>query len=219
MKLVDDEVVLYALIKDEYKNLLAEDSKFWIEDVSVDIDRIENPSAILGGAFVKLLRGRSEKMSDKFYISHNEPVPTANEQGLRVVVRASKLSSLKVGSPVFYRQIQIGSVEAYRLSEDSKNIEMKLFIQECYSYLVRTNSIFYNATAMGMDVSLFGVKVRTETVATMIKGGITMVTPNEPEQKAEELHEFKLYNEPKEEWLNYSPELINDIATCKQGDI
>jgi len=216
MKLVDDEVILSALIKDEYKNLLVDDSKFWIEDVAINIDSIENPSAILSGAFIKLLRGRSKNKTNKFFISHKKPVATANKKGLRVIATASKLSSLKVGSPIFYRQIKIGSVEAFKLTQDSSGIELKLFIDECYTYLVRNNSIFYNATAMGMDVSLFGIKISTETVSTMIKGGITMVVPDDADIKAEELHEFKLYDAPKEDWLQYAPKLTNDMSTCRE---
>ena len=216
MKLVDDEVILKALIKEEYKDLLAKDTKFWIEDVSIGMDGMKNSSAILSGAFIKLLRGHKDIKSYKFNISKTPPVATINKKGLRVVVYASRLSSLKIGSPVFYRQIKIGSVEAYKLSDNSKDVELKLFIDECYSYLVRNNSIFYNATALGMDISLFGVKIKTETLATMIKGGITMVTPDTPEEKAQELEEFKLYDEVEEDWLKYKAELINDVSTCRE---
>jgi len=218
MKLVDDEIVLDALIIKKYKNLLAKDSIFWIEDISININNIKNPSAIISGAFVKLLKGKSTEISNKFYINHTAPVSTVKKEGLRVVVKASKLSSLTIGSPVFYRQIKIGSVEAYRLSEDSKGVELKLFIDKCYTYLIRKNSIFYNATAIGMDISLFGVKISTETISTMINGGITMVVPNIPEEKVEELYEFKLYDKPEEDWLDYTPELINNMSTCR-GEI
>jgi len=215
-KLVDEEIVVTAIIKDEHKNLLAQDSIFWVEDVKVSLDGIKNPSSILSGAFIKVLKGQSTQKAKRFPLSVNEPVATLNQKGLRVLVTGSKLSSLKIGSPVFYRQIKIGSVEAYSLSHDSKGVDLKLFIDECYSYLVRENSIFYNATAMGMDVSLFGVKISTETISTMINGGITMVTPDDANAKAQEFEHYKLYNTPQEEWLEYAPELINNMSTCRE---
>lgn len=210
LKLVDDEIIINALIKEEHKNLLVKDSIFWIEDVKVSLDGVKNVSSIVSGAFIKVLKGTSEVLSDNFFLSTTQPVKTLNKKGLRVVVTGSKLSSLKVDSPVFYRQIKIGSVESYKLSDDAKGVELRLFIDKNYAYLVRKNSIFYNATAMGMDVSLFGVKISTETVSTMLNGGISMVTPDEVEDIAKNEQRFKLYDAPEEDWLEYSPTLIKD---------
>ena len=216
MKLIGDEVVIDALIKEEHKNMLVSDSVFWVEDVTINIDKIENPSAILSGAFIKILKGKSEITASKFALSKVAPVATMEKEGLRVLVTGTKLSSLKVGSPVFYRQVKIGSIEKVSLSKNSKGVDLKLYIDKCYSYLVRQNSIFYNATAIGMDISLFGVKISTETISTMINGGITMVVPDDFLDKAEENRNFKLYNDPDEDWLEYEPELYNDNLTCEK---
>ena len=87
---------------------------------------------------------------------------------------------------------------------------MRLYIDDDFSYLVRRNSIFYNATAMGMDVSLFGVKLSTETLSTIIHGGITMVVPDKPQSLAREMERFTLHSEAEEEWLEYKPVLVRD---------
>jgi len=214
MKLVDDNVEVTALIDEEYSSLLVEDSLFWIEDVSFNIERVKNLSTVLSGAFIKVQKGQSETKANRFFLFDEAPVPTLNKKGLRVIVTGSRLSSLKVGSPVFYRQIKIGSIEGFRLNANAKGVEMKLFIDECYRYLVRENSIFYNATAIGMDVSLFGVKVSTETISTMINGGITMVTPDDPLDEAQDRQQFKLYDAPEEKWLEFSPELLHERRSC-----
>jgi len=219
VKLVEDKLVYEALLDEAYSYLLADDSKFWVEGLVIDIDQIKNPSALITGAFVEVMKGSSIHKSDTFMLEEVAPASTINEEGLRVLVTASKRSSLTIGSPVFYRQIKIGSIEAYSLSSDSKGVDMRLFIDPCYQYLVRENSIFYNATAIGMDVSLFGVKVSTETISTMIQGGITMVTPDEPLSKAKPMQNFKLYNEPDEDWLEYEPELLNDNAQCQVSGV
>jgi len=216
-RLKEDKLIYEVLIDEKYSYVLVDDSQFWIEDFEVDINKVRNTSALLTGAFVKVMKGRNSKTVSSFDLALKAPAKTLNKEGLRVKVKAQKLSSLKVGSPVFYRQIKIGSIEDYALSKDSKGVDLRLFIDPCYSYLVREDSLFYNATAMGMDVSLFGVKISTETISTMIHGGISMVTPENPSTPALSMHEFKLHNEPKEKWLEYNPELFNDNSSCTLG--
>ena len=215
LKLVDDEVIVSAIVKEEHQNLLMLDTIFWVEDVAISIDHIKNPSAILSGAFIKLQKGSSTQTARKFSLSNTAPIATLNQKGLRALVTGKKLGSLKIGSPIFYRQIQIGSVEGIRLSDNAKGVELKLYIDKCYSYLVRKNSIFYNAGAIGVDVSLLGVKISTETVSTMINGGIAMVTPDDAEEKAVDNMKYELFVDPEEDWLEYAPELINDDLSCK----
>ena len=215
VNLVNDTLLFMALIDDKYSNILAEDSKFWIEDFEFNIDKVKNPAAILTGAFLKTAKGRSPIKATHFTILENPPADTINKEGLRIVVKGERLSSLKIGAPIFYRQIKIGSLEYYKLSNDSTGVEMRLFIDPKYKYLVRRNSIFYNATAIGMDVNVFGVKLSTETLATMIHGGITMVVPDKPLGLAREMERYILHAEADDDWLDYQPILIKDNAIYK----
>ncbi len=128
-----------------------------------------------------------------------------NSDGLRVVVTAKQKSSLKENSPVFYRQFQIGVVEKYKLSEDGTNVKLQLYIDREFKNLVRENSIFYNATAFGMEINLLGVKISTETLETLLTGGISLVTPTQYKERAKEMSTFPLYEDVQEEWLQWNP--------------
>ena len=178
--------------------------------MSLILTKLRNPAAIVTGAFIKVNKGLRPDSLSHFELLKSAPADTINKEGLRVVLKGERLSSLGVGSPVFYRQIKIGSIEAFKLSTDSTGVEMRLFIDPEFSYLVRRNSIFYNATAMGMDVSLFGVKLSTETLSTIIHGGITMVVPDKPQSLAREMERFQLFNEADEDWLEYKPVIVKE---------
>lgn len=128
-----------------------------------------------------------------------------NDKGLRIVVLAKSKSSLKENSPVLYRQLQIGVVENYKLSDDGTRVELQLYIDEKFKHLIRTNSVFYNATAFGMKINLLGVKINTETLETLLTGGISLVTPTEYKEKAEDKMRFELYDDVQEEWLDWNP--------------
>ncbi len=215
MRLEGDSVNAIALVNTEYTALFTKDALLWIEDLKVGLEGVKNASSLLNGPFLELMPGRSDELGDHFFVSATAPAATIHQEGLRVVVSGKRLSSLKVGSSLFYRQLKIGSVEQFRLSDDATRVELMLYIDRCYAYLVRQNSVFYNSTAMGMEVDVFGVKVTTETVDTMIKGGISLVTPDDAMARAEEMRTFTLYDEPAESWLDWSPSLQNDEAMCE----
>src|SRR3546814_11213903 len=86
-------------------------------------------------------------------------------------------SSLNRGSPVFYKQIQVGQVKSYLLSEDQSTVEIKIYIEPTYASLVRKHTRFWNASGISIDANLSGVKVRSESLASIVAGGIEFATP------------------------------------------
>lgn len=49
---------------------------------------------------------------------------------------------------MFYKQIQVGRVKSYRLSEDQSTVEVKVFIEPAYASLVRKHTRFWNASGV-----------------------------------------------------------------------
>jgi len=124
-------------------------------------------------------------------------------------MRAHELGSLTSGSPVLYRQIEVGQVEEHKLAEDSKGVDVNLYIFEKYAGLVRTTSRFWNAGGVTVTGSLSGLKVRTESLRTLLAGGVAFATPDNKKmgKPVSEGAVFKLYDEPKDKWLKWKPEI------------
>ena len=212
--LKENHIEVKALVQNQYEYLFVEDTKVWVEGFELGLGGVKNSSSLISGAFITLKKGDSTQLAKAFSIE-NKPLHVDATKGLRIVLEATKRSSLKVGSPLFFRQIKIGSIESVSLKDDSSSVEIALFVEECYSYLIRENSIFYNAGAIGVDVNLLGVKISTETVETMISGGIAVVTPDEFGREAKDMMLFKLFNKPDEAWLEYAPSLENNNSNCQ----
>ena len=154
---------------------MREDSRIALSDFKVDFEGIENASALLGGASLHVKPGDSEKTGSVYRLSDIIKHERELREGLRIVVSADRKSSLKVGSPLYYRQIPIGDVEQFRLSDNATQVEFSLYIEPCYAHLIRSDSRFYNAAALGMEIGLGGLKVKTETLETMIAGSYNFV--------------------------------------------
>jgi paraquat-inducible protein B len=194
------------LIQKAYTRLLRPDSKIWLKTFQADLEGVKNTDTLLKGPALVITPGRAEGREHSFLLS-SPPPPTYGKPGLRVTLEGDRLSSLSPGAPVYYRQVPIGSVESYRLSDDGKYVRIGIYIEPRYAHLVRQKSRFYIAGALGMDVGLTGIKIKTETLETLIRGGIGLAVPEKPGPVAEEGTLFRLYNEPKKKWLAWRPGL------------
>ena len=204
----DNMIMAKVDILKTHKKLLRKDTVFYLNNFNFSLSKIENPKAALFGPDITIIAGKSNIKRNKFTLLEYKPLKGFNKNGLRVIVNASLKSSLKENSPVYYRQLQIGSIEKYKLSKDSRHIKLQLLIDEKYKYLVRDNSIFYNAGAIGLDLYLFGAKLKTETLETLINGGISMVTPTKYGKESKNMQEFKLEEDLDDDWLDWNPQIF-----------
>jgi len=202
------EVVFGAEVEKRYGYLVKSDTIFWISNFEMSPNGVKNVQNAIFGNYISLLPGFSDTSSKEFSLKKEKPSMLLYSEGKRISLKGSRRSSLSIGSPVYYRQIKIGEVLEFMLSKESNGVEFLVLIEPKYSYLVRENSVFYNSTALGFDVDLFGAKMRTETLETMISGGISMVVPDTPLKEADNMFNFTLYDEPRDEWLKWAPVII-----------
>ncbi len=207
VELLDDGIKTILEIDKKYKKLFNTNSIIYLNKFEMSLDGVKNAKSAVFGPSISVTSSEGGEFKNSFVLKEDKFKPSYKKEGLSVVLNASRKSSLKMGSPVYYRQLQIGWVDSFELSKDAKFVNITAFIEKKYKHLVRKNSIFYNATAFGMDISLFGVKVETETVETMLRGGIVLITPEDYTAQAVDGDVFVLELESDSEWLEYSPSI------------
>jgi paraquat-inducible protein B len=132
----------------------------------------------------------------------------ARYSGLRVVLVAPRKGSLSTGSPVHYRGEVVGEVGDVRFSPDARNVEADAWIESRYATLVRSNTRFWNSSGIDVDAGLrSGVKIRTESMAAIMTGGVSFATPDPPGTEVLAGSRFTLADEPDPRWLRWSPSL------------
>ncbi len=128
--------------------------------------------------------------------------------GLRVVLVAPRQGSLSPGAPVYYRDRLVGELGEIRFSADARNIEADAWIDKRYATLVRGNTRFWNASGITVDAGITkGVKIRTQSFEAMMTGGVSFATPDKATAPAGAGARFTLHEEPKKDWLKWSPSL------------
>uniref|UniRef100_UPI003568CB2A MlaD family protein n=1 Tax=Neptunomonas sp. TaxID=1971898 RepID=UPI003568CB2A len=142
----------------------------------IRLSGIEHPEGLLTGNYIEALSGDGPA-TFSFSGSHKAPI-FQNKNGLNLIIRTPALGSLFKGSPIFYRQVPVGVVTGYDLTNNGENVEIYVNIQPEYALFVRSNSQFRNVSGVKMDISLFGgVKVNADSLETMIGGGLSFTSP------------------------------------------
>jgi paraquat-inducible protein B len=157
------------------KNLLRKATQFWLVKPEVSLSGVSGLDTILGGSYISFKSGKGSLT--KHFKALDSPPSIKTDKGLIVSVKAPELGSVSIGSPLLYHQIEVGQVISYRLSKSGENIIIDLFIDEQYKKLVRKQSRFYQASGVSIKGGISGLDIRTESLSSIIKGGIAFFTP------------------------------------------
>jgi len=113
--------------------------------------------------------------------------------GLHLVLTADQLGSLDVGSPVLYRQVKVGSVQSYQFSRDKRSVVVGVHIEPPYAELVNASTRFWNASGVTVNGGLSGIQVRSESLQSLLAGGIAFDTPDPQAALTQRIPRFVLH--------------------------
>ncbi len=155
---------------------LRSNTRFWLVKPSVSLAGITGLETLVSGNYIAVSPGDGEE-TRRFVALTEQPPLSDSVPGLHLTLKAERLGSINRDSPVFYKQIQVGRVKSYRLGEDQSTVEIQIYIQPEFASLVRKHTRFWNASGVTIDAGLSGVKVRTESLTSIVAGGIAFATP------------------------------------------
>jgi paraquat-inducible protein B len=166
------KVVVTARIHRDAREYLVEDTRFWVVRPRFAGGSISGLGTLVSGAYISVDIGRSSVERRNFEGLEVPPIVTADLPGREFVLHAEDIGSLSVGSTVFYRHISAGQVVAYSLNPGGASVTIKVFVYKPYDSYVTTNTRFWQASGIDMSVGSDGVKLRTESLASILEGGV-----------------------------------------------
>ena len=171
------KVVVKAKIAKHAAGLMIDDAKFWVVEPRISISGVSGLSTLLSGNYIGFQAGKSlEDRRD--FIGLDVPPTITDQPGRRFVLKANTLGSLGIGSPVYYRRLNVGQVAAYNLTADGKSVEVTVFVDAPYDKYVTADTRFWSVSGISVSVGADGVEVRTESLAALIAGGVAFDTPD-----------------------------------------
>ncbi|RST52836.1 intermembrane transport protein PqiB [Variovorax sp. DXTD-1] len=166
-------------LNNEAKSFTAEDSRFWVVRPRLDTSGISGLSTLLSGAYIGADAGVSTETASEFKGLEVPPIVTRDASGQQFLLRATDIGSLDVGSPVYFRRIKVGQVAAYELDGDGRGVTLRIFVNAPYDKFVGVNTRFWQASGIDAQLSASGFTLRTQSLATILLGGIAFKAPED----------------------------------------
>ena len=189
-------VIAEARMDNSIKPYLLDTTQFWIETARISAGEISGLGTLFSGAFIAMDPGDGKEARTVFKGRNSPPVVTTGLPGRLFTLEAESLGSITIRTPVYYRQIKVGEVVSYQLRDDGKGVRAQIFINTPYEKFVKTSSRFWNASGFDFKLDANGVQISTESLTSILYGGIAFETPVgfEMESEADAGHIFPLFS-------------------------
>ena len=199
-------------IEQEVVEYLVEDTLFWVVRAELSASSVQGLDTILSGSYIGVQIGTSTVPRREFEGLPSAPPVSTETPGLHFQIKADVLGSIQVGTGVYYRNIEIGKVQKHELI-GAENIIIDVFVEPLFTHLVREGSRFCNASGVQISGKLPNLKIKVESLASLLKGGILLHTPDQLKETpmVENGHVFSLY--PDYESANYGIPMTLTLAS------
>ncbi len=179
LRLTDDHrrVIAIASMAPKTENFFVEDTRFWVVTPRISGATVSGLGTLVSGAYIGLEIGKSSKQQREFTALDTPPVVTRDVPGRFFVLKTMDLGSVDYNTPIYFRRLQVGEVVSYELDKDGKTLTVKVFVNAPYDQYVTPETRFWQASGIDVSLSASGLSVQTQSVLSMLIGGLAFETP------------------------------------------
>ena len=171
------QVLAAAEMAPKTEDFLVEDTQFWVVRPRISGANVTGLGTLISGAYIGMEIGSSKRKKRDFVTLETPPVVTGGVPGRFFVLETPNLGSLDIGTPVLFRRLQVGEVASYVLDKDGRRFTLKVFVKAPYDQYVCSNTRFWQASGIDMQLSASGLSVQTQSLLSILIGGIAFETP------------------------------------------
>ena len=178
--------------------LLTDNTIFWVVKPRIFAGNISGLETLLSGSYIGMSPGLAAGKAQHEFVGHEDPpILLANIPGHTFLLKAERLGSISVGSPVFFRDLNVGEVLGWDIADMAEYVTIRAFVRAPYDSYVHDETRFWNASGVSVKLAGAGVEVQMELLKALILGGIAFETPNTETQTQVSLedHVFPLFRD------------------------
>ena len=171
-------VVVTVATTHEAKPLLTDQTIFWVVKPRLFAGNVSGLETLLSGSYIGMLPGEAGGKAQHRFVGHEDPpILLANVPGHTFVLKAKKLGSISLGSPVFYRDLSVGEVLGWDIADMAEYVTIRAFVRAPYDSYVHDGTRFWNASGVSVKLAGAGIEVQMESLKALLLGGIAFETP------------------------------------------
>jgi paraquat-inducible protein B len=178
------------------ESLLTDTTIFWVVKPRFFAGNLEGLSTLASGSYIGLLPGQTSGKPQREFVGREDPpVLEANVPGHTFALKASHLGSISLGSPIFFRDLDVGTVLGWDIGDMVDSVTIHAFIRAPYDAYVHDETRFWNASGFALKIGATGVEVQLESLRALLLGGIAFDTPTADvnSKMSAENHVFPLF--------------------------
>jgi paraquat-inducible protein B len=178
--------------------LLTRKTVFWVVKPRLFAGSISGLETLLSGSYVGMLPGaKSGALQHEFTGREDPPILDEHVPGRVFLLKAKRLGSLSLGSPIFYRGLGVGEVLGWDIADMAQYVTIHAFVRAPYDGYVQDDTRFWNASGLSLKLAGTGLKVEVESLRALLLGGVAFETPRDEIRSqlanVEENHVFPLF--------------------------
>ena len=179
----------------EAETLLADKTIFWVVKPQLFAGTVSGLETILSGSYIGMRPSTGPGLAKRDFVGQEDPpILQASVKGTTFRLDTSRLGSISLGAPIFFRDIEVGTVMGWDLHDLASRVAIHVFVRAPFDRYVRDDSNFWNASGLSVSLGTNGINIQMESLRAILLGGIAFDTSHEstaPISQAD--HRFKLY--------------------------
>jgi paraquat-inducible protein B len=182
----------------EAEPLLTDKAEFWVVRPRFFAGAISGLQTLFSGSYIDLLPSAEGGEPKREFVGlENPPVLQSDVPGRTFLLQAKRIGSLNLGSPILFRDLEVGEVLGWDVGEMAREITIHVFVREPFDKYVRDNSRFWNASGAKVQLGANGIQLQVESLRAVVLGGIAFETPDDSRitQESKADHPFPLYDD------------------------
>ena len=175
-------VVVTARMDKEATKYLNDSSKFWIVKPEFGVSGISGLDTLLSGTYIGMYATKSNELKTDF-VGLNHPFHKDIAQGEYLLLKTAQLdSSVKVGTPIYFKNIKVGQVE-YIVLDSDKIVNIVIYIKKDYKEFIGTDSKFWVRSILNAEYNNGTIDFKIAPLTDMLQGAIEFSATQQKEYK------------------------------------
>ncbi len=193
----DDGVIVTVRMSNNTEKMLVKDSKFWVVSPQIALSGVTGLDTLISGVYIELSPGLSEQRSKEFTALNSPPITPKGTPGLHVTLNSDKQFAYSQGDPIIYKGLTVGKIEEVHFNIKDRAVYYNAFIHAPYHELLTSNTRFWDASGLVVDLNAEGISLKTGSIQTILTNGVTFGIPKGMPlgAKIPDLDSFEVYSD------------------------